>query len=307
MAVLIAVAVAWVALVPPRSFPRGAVVTIPEGTSLRKAGKILRERDVVRSSTLFEAYIIMQRGELRIKAGDYFFESPQSPWHVAARITKGAYGFEQVALTIPEGLTRTEIAALIVNKDQFPFFNEAAFLAATDGKEGFLFPDTYFVPRNMQGADLVHLLRETFDRKIASRAEAISTSGRTEHEIVTMASILEAEARTPEDRRIVSGILWKRIKIGMPLQVDAAFLAVNGKQTPDLTLDDLKIDSPYNTYIYRGLPPAPIVNPGLDAIDAALEPTESPYLFYLSDGEGVMRYARTFEEHKANKSRYLAP
>lgn len=304
--VLCAVVILWIALVPPRAFPVGAVIEIPEGASLRKAGKILREHNVVRSSILFEMYVIMHRGELGIKAGDYFFESPQSPWRVASRVTKGAYGFEQVALTIPEGLTRGEVASLVAGKEQFPFFDADEFLATTESEEGFLFPDTYFVPKNIGATEVAAILRETFDRKIASRKDLIDASGHTEREIVTMASIIEAEARTSEDRRIVSGILWRRIEIGMPLQVDAAFLAVNGKQTPDLTLDDLKIDSPYNTYVNRGLPPGPIVNPGLDAIDAALEPEESPYLYYLSDSEGAMHYAETFEEHKANKRRYLS-
>lgn len=304
--VAVAAVLAWWALVPPRAFPVGAVIEIPEGVSLRRAGTILRDAHVVRSSVLFEMYVILQRGERGINAGEYFFETRESPWRVARRVTEGAYGFEQVALTIPEGLTRAEVGALVAKKGAFPFFDEGAFFAVTEGEEGLLFPDTYFVPQNIQAAQLRDIMRATFDTKIASRADAIAASGHTEREIVTMASIIEAEARTSEDRRIVSGILWKRITIGMPLQVDAAFLAVNGKQTPELTLEDLKIDSPYNTYTNRGLPPGPIVSPGLDAIDAALDPTESPYLYYLSDSDGAMHYAKTFEEHKENKRRYLS-
>ena len=308
VAVGIAVAgfVLRVALVPPRTFPSGTVIEIPEGVSLQRAGNILREGGIVRSSALLEFYVILSGGERGIKAGGYFFEQPESPWRVALRITSGAYGFEQVALTIPEGMGRTGIASLVTRKGSFPFFDTEEFLVLTEDKEGFLFPDTYFVPQNMRAEDLVKIMERTFEEKIATRAPAITLSGKSEHEIVTMASIIEAEARTAEDRRMISGILWKRIKIGMPLQVDAAFLAVNGKQTPELTLDDLKIDSPYNTYLYRGLPPGPIMNPGLDSIDAALEPTASPYLYYLSDSDGVMHYAKTFEEHKANKRRYLS-
>jgi UPF0755 protein len=120
-----------------------------------------------------------------------------------------------------------------------------------------------------------------------------------------MASLIEEETATPEDRRIVSGILWKRLSSGMRLQVDATFAYTIGKGSLELTTEDLKSDSPYNTYRIYGLPPTPIVNPGLDAITAALHPTSSPYVYYLSDKNGVMHYSKTFEEHKLAKAKYL--
>jgi len=120
-----------------------------------------------------------------------------------------------------------------------------------------------------------------------------------------MASILEGEALTTSDRKLVAGVLWRRLEIGMPLQVDATFSYVNGKTTFELTLDDLKIDSPYNTYKYKGLPPTPINNPGLNSINAALYPTKTKYLYFLSGNDGKMHYARTFEEHKRNRQLYL--
>jgi UPF0755 protein len=120
-----------------------------------------------------------------------------------------------------------------------------------------------------------------------------------------MASILEAEARTTETRKIISGILWKRMEIGMPLQVDAPFQYIIGKNTFQLTTNDLKFDSPYNTYKYKGLPPGPIGNPGLDAISATVNPIKTNYLYYLSDVRGNMHYAKTFAEHVINKEKYL--
>ena len=120
-----------------------------------------------------------------------------------------------------------------------------------------------------------------------------------------MASIIEKEAHTSDDRRVISGILWERLKIGMPLQVDATFLYINGKNTYDLSVDDLAIDSPYNTYKYAGLPIGPIGNPGLDSLEAALAPMTSPYLYYLSDKSGKTYYARTFNEHKRNREKYM--
>ena len=120
-----------------------------------------------------------------------------------------------------------------------------------------------------------------------------------------MASILEEEARSFEDKQIVAGILWKRLDNDMALQVDAPFVYLLGKGSADLTLDDLKTDSPYNTYLYRGLTPTPISNPGLESLRAAVEPIASEHLFYLSDADGVMHYAEDFEQHKRNKELYL--
>lgn len=120
-----------------------------------------------------------------------------------------------------------------------------------------------------------------------------------------MASILEGEARGREEMEIIAGILWRRIEIGMPLQVDTTFLYVNGKNTFTLTQADLKIDSPYNTYLYRGLPPTPISNPGLTAIRAALNPQPTPYLYFLTGRDGLMYYSRTHDEHVQKKTRYL--
>ena len=121
-----------------------------------------------------------------------------------------------------------------------------------------------------------------------------------------MASLIEEETRTQEERPTVAGILWKRLDIDMPLQVDATFSYINGKNTFELTLDDIADDtSPYNTYAHKGLPPGPISNPGLDSIVAALYPKENPYLYYLADLSGTTHYSRTFDEHKEKKFRYL--
>lgn len=133
----------------------------------------------------------------------------------------------------------------------------------------------------------------------------VEKSGRTLNEIITMASLIEEEANTKESRRIISGILWQRIKQGMRLQVDAVFPYIMNKFSLQLTKEDLMDDSPYNTYRYAGLPPGPISNPGWDSIYAAIYPAKTSYLYYLSDREGNMYYAKTFEEHKANKAKYL--
>jgi UPF0755 protein len=149
-------------------------------------------------------------------------------------------------------------------------------------------------------------MTETYQKRIQEIAPQIQAFGKPIRDVISMASIIEEEARTEESRRIIAGILWKRLSIGMPLQVDAAFAFVNGKKaSADLTLDDLKIESPYNTYVNKGLPPGPISNPGIATIRATITPIPSKYLYYLTDNDGVMRYGITHDDHVANKNRYL--
>ena len=125
--------------------------------------------------------------------------------------------------------------------------------------------------------------------------------------IVTLASLIEREVRTQEDMKMVSGILWRRLQLGIPLQVDAAIVYLTGKKTGEVTYDDLKIESPYNTYLHRGLPPRPIANPGLNALIAAIYPAESDYLYYLSKPTGETVFSKTLEEHNTAKAKYLKP
>jgi UPF0755 protein len=170
-----------------------------------------------------------------------------------------------------------------------------------------LFPDTYFIFPG-ERADTVHkMLRENFDQQILDEdvVAAIEESGKTLEELLVMASILEKEASRMQDRRTIAGILWERIDRGMPLQVDAVFPYIIGKNTFELTLEDLKVDSPYNTYANKGLPPGPIGNPGLNSILAAATPIASEYLFFLSDYSGDFHFSRTYEQHLNYKRQYL--
>ena len=171
-------------------------------------------------------------------------------------------------------------------------------------KEGYLFPDTYFISPAIKPEDLIEKMSINFNEKIPN-ISGISTTTYKFEDVIIMASILEREARTMESRRIIAGILWKRLKIGMPLQVDSSFLYINGKGTFELTLDDLKTDSPHNTYKYKGLPVGPIGNPGEDSIFAAIHPIETKYLYFLTGHDGKMYYGKTFDEHKKNKAKYL--
>lgn len=196
----------------------------------------------------------------------------------------------EVKITIPEGYTLKDISEKF---KRFKNFNKENFLASA--KEGYLFPDTYFFDMSETEQEVIKKMEDNFEKKV----------GDIEPGIVIMASLLEKEAITKQDKKIISGILWKRIKANMPLQVDACFKYICDKTSEELTLDDLKIDSPYNTYANKGLPPASICNPGLESIEAAKNPTSSSYWYYLSDKNSVIYYAKDFDEHKRNKEKYL--
>ena len=159
--------------------------------------------------------------------------------------------------------------------------------------EGYLFPDTYLFLPGAEMEQIIGTMTDNFKKK----------AGDIGQDIVIMASLIEKEVSDSGDRKIVSGILWKRLEIGMPLQVDAVFPYITGKR--EILSDDLKIDSPYNTYLYKGLPLGPIANPGLDAIISAMNPIETKYLFYISDKKGITHFAATLEDHNKNIEKYL--
>lgn len=186
-----------------------------------------------------------------------------------------------VSITIPEGYDIRQAGNIFAAK--LKNFNKTQFLEEAKSQEGYLFPDTYFLLNNANEEDAIKSMQDNFEKKINPLRPEIVTARKTEKEIIIMASILEKEAKGDTDRGIISGILWKRIKIGIPLQVDAV---------PE-------------TYKTKGLPDRPIGNPGLEAIKASIHPQSSSYLYYLHDKNGVTHYAATFEEHKKNIQKYL--
>ncbi len=288
---------------PPTDFPVGSVVRIREGASVASIAADLEAAGVIRSPFALRLWVTLSRGEEIVRAGDYFFSAPRSILEVARRIMTGEFGLTPARVTIPEGATRADIARLLDKK--FKDFDADAFMTATEGKEGYLFPDTYFFLPTVEPEEVVRAMEKNFSEKIQTLSEEIGEFGRPLDEVVTMASMLEKEGSGLKMRQEIAGVLWNRLEIDMPLQVDAVFLIINGKNTYQLTLSDLAIDSPYNTYRFKGLPPGPIANPSLDSLKAAVTPVESDYLFYLSDRRGHTYYARDFEGHKENRRRYM--
>ena len=197
------------------------------------------------------------------------------------RFIHDKYVYKGVKITIPEGYNVADIAGMLGTR--FPGFDSSNFIALAKDKEGFLFPDTYNFFPSVKPMQVVDVMSKNFYKKIKSLEPDIEVSQKSLNDIITMASIIEKEAGAKDDRNIIAGILWKRIKLGIRLQVDAA---------PE-------------TYKSAGLPQKPICNPGLPSILAAVYPKDSPYLYYLHDKDGKIHYATTFEEHKLNKQKYL--
>lgn len=277
---------------------------IKKGENLSEISQNLKNEGFLKNSFVFKIFFSLMAKENKVKAGDYFFEKPLSVWEIKNRLAEGIYGLTSVKIIIPEGWTVKNIGFYFEN---LGMFQAEEFYLLFAQEEGYLFPDTYFFNANdLKPKIIAETMRKNFGKKITPEIMAeIKRQGKNLEEIIIMASLIEKEAADAEDRRVISDILWKRIKIRMPLQVDAALTYAIGKTTFELTEEDLKTDLPYNTYTNYGLPPTAIANPGMDAIMAAIYPAKTDYLYYLSDREGKTYFAKTFEEHKQNKFKYL--
>ncbi len=291
-------------IAPPATFPVGTLVTVPEGSSARETGTLLEQQGVVRNGTAFSIAVTILGADRGVRAGDYLFKEPRTLFSIARAITTGAYGLEPIKIRIPEGATTADMAKLY--SAELQRFDSEKFLEKAKPMEGYLFADTYFFLPNATEDVVIRTMRQNFDTNIASLAGDIETFGKPLADVVTMASILEKEAFTMDDRRMIAGVLWRRIKMKMPLQVDAAFLYSLGRTTFSLTKEDLQNkDDPYNTYTHTGLPPTPIGSPSLSSLKAAVTPIDKGYLFYLADHNHITHYAKTYEEHLRNKALYL--
>jgi UPF0755 protein len=285
----------------PLTFKEGTIVTISKGDSVKIIAQNLKEHNLIMSQTLFTNIVILFNLDAKIVAGDYVFKSNHTIFDILKRISKGEYGIEVKKITLIEGLTITEMADIL--SKEFYNVQKELFIEKALPYEGYLFPDTYYFLENITPEEIITKMRTTFDEKIAEE-KTILTSEKSLKDIVIMASIIEKEATT-DSMQEVSNILWHRLDINMPLQVDASFVYERGKHTFELSLDDLREDSPYNTYIRYGLTPTPISNPGIQALKAAAFPEPTKNLYFLTGDDGKMYYAKTLKEHEANKDKYF--
>jgi UPF0755 protein len=279
---------------------------VPKGQSVTLIAKRLHEAKLITHPLVFRLVVELKGLNKKLQAGSFELSPALKPLEIALRLTEGT---EDIWITIPEGWRAEEIAEYL-GRQELGAFVETEFLELVhEGElEGQLFPDTYLVPREMTTKGTIKLLQDTYIRKTSALEGGDST---TSSKVLIMASIIQREARTPEQMRHVSGILWNRVKLGMALQVDATLQYIRGYDQAEKTWwptplsADRKLASPYNTYLHVSLPPAPICNPGLDAIEAALNPLEVDDLYYLHSPDGAMYYAQTFEGHSQNISNYL--
>lgn len=287
-------------------------VEIPQGSSVPAIARRLAQAGVVRDPLAFRYAAWVTRGTRSMKAGEYRFDRPMTAIEVAEKIARGDVYVR--TLTFREGLTIRDMADLFEREGFGPrrAFVDAASRAelihpldpaATD-LEGYLFPDTYSVPRGITAERLVAMMVAHFKKQFeATLPERARAAGRTVREIVTLASLVEKETGKPEERPVVAGVYANRLEIGMGLQCDPTVLYAlrrAGRDVNNITRADLQFDSPYNTYRYAGLPPGPIASPGKASVDAALSPAGVPYLYFVSRNDGHHVFATTLAEHNRN-------
>lgn len=248
---------------------------------MRSVSLKLKENHIVRSRVVFEALVTIFGHDKNVIYSDYYFEDKLPVYEIARRIANGEHHIAPTVVTIPEGFNVSQIADAFAAK--LSNFNKTKFLDVAKEQEGYLFPDTYFFLTNDKEQDVIKSMRENFEKKMQVLEPEIAQSLKSEKDIIIMASLIEGEAKGEKDRGFISGILWKRLAMDIPLQVDVA---------PE-------------TYKIKGLPSNPINNPGLQAIKAAIYPQKSSYLYYLHDKDGNIHYATSFSLHERNVLMYL--
>jgi UPF0755 protein len=304
----------WLALTPGPALRDGAVVVeVPAYAGVYEIGRRLEEAGVVRSRFAFVAIALLQGSERRLRAGEYEVPKGAATPDVVALLESGRV--RQHAILLREGgtvqeLARTlEIGRLARADEVLRVAASQAFLRSLDidaaSVEGYLFPDTYHFVRGQPVPEMlgrmVQRMRQKLTPEILARARA---RGLTLHQLLTLASIVEREARAPEERRLIAAVFWNRLRLDMPLQADPTVQYAVGKERTALTRADLGVDHPFNTYRYAGLPPGPIASPGLAAIEAALDPAAVAYLYFVARDERNHHFSRTVDEHNAAVARY---
>ncbi len=280
---------------------------VPKGQSITKIGERLKEAGLIKNVLAFRLVIKKDNLSNKIQAGSFKINKAMALNEIAETLTMGT---QDSWVTLQEGWRNEEIAESIARQN-FSEFDKDEFINLAKGSEGKLFPDTYLVPLQINAEQFYELLTNTYERKTTALNLTDNPINLTSNQVLILASLVEREGRGVQDMRNVAGILMNRLEISMALQVDATLQYANGYDKVQQTwwkeplAKDKEIVSPYNTYLNAGLPPTPICNPGLDAIQAVLDPVPSDNLFYLHDSSGIGRYAQTYEEHLANINKYL--
>ena len=277
------------------------VFAVSRGETIRAVADGLRERNFIISPSLF-ILSVRALGE-NVRWGSYHFTEPRSVFSRSRELYRGDHGTALKRVVIPEGSNVYEIADIF--DGVFADFDKTAFQDYALEYHGYLYPDTYFFPEtDISPHLLTGIMTETFKRRTADLFRSYDGPF-SEREIITLASIVELEARRRGDREKIASVLFNRLEAGIPLQVDVSFLFISGKHTFTLNRSDLRTDDPSNTYRYRGIPPIPITNPGRDAVEAVLSAPDTDYLYFLADFGGTTHFSITYEEHLRKKELYI--
>lgn len=290
-------------ILPPSHTSSPVTFVVNQGDGLAAIARRLQKHHLIRQQHAFILYSYLLGLNKSLQAGSFQLSPSLSTRQVINKLSQG--GSHDFWLRIPEGLRLEEITLLF--PDNLPF-SPQEFI--TQAQEGYIFPDSYLIPSDYSLDQLFDLIGKNFAEKF-SQAKQNHTAGLDDSQTLILASLLEREAKSTRDHRLVAGIILNRLDIGMALQVDATVQYARDSQIAPQKYwqppgsADLKINSPYNSYQNRGLPPGPICNPGLDALTAAFHPVDSNYLYYLTGTDGRMYYAQTLEDHRQNIQKHL--
>lgn len=279
------------------------IFIIDQGQGVRAIAKNLKDEGLIKDQVAFFLLTKKTGIDSRIQAGSFRLNPSMSAHEIAEALTLGTL---DIWVTVPEGVRAGEIADIL--EESMPGYDES-WDAVLEENEGYLFPDTYLFPKDSNVETIVTIMRNNFDEKFSGLDT--SNSDLSDKEIIVLASLIEREANSDENRPEVSSVINNRLGIGMKLDIDATLQYILGYQANEgrwwkkgLTNQDKLINSPYNTYQVAGLPPAPISNPGLASLKAAINPVTTTYLFYITDSSGINRYAETLAEHQENIDTY---
>lgn len=292
------------------------VFLVEKGQSLFQIASGLEREGLIKNEFLFNFFVILRGAQTKLQAGEYSLSPSMNVTQIAKKFILGET--MQIKVTIPEGFTLKQIESELSSElqrtilcqfspkdfnDEFDFFKDAL---GGGNLEGFLFPDTYHFSIGATEEEIFRKFLVNFDKKLTpDLRQEVEKQDKTIFEIITMASLLEKEVKSLEEKKLASGILWKRLKNNIPLQVDATIIYITGKKTTKVSKEETQIDSPYNTYKYIGLPLGPICNPGLESIKASIYPEISEHWYYLSTPKGETIFSKTLEEHNIAKAKYL--
>lgn len=297
------------------SVPANTVLDIPKGSGLKNISSMLEKAGVIKSKYLFVGYVMSKGWQQKLKAGEYLFEEGSTLSLIARKIAKGDVVLHKV--TIPEGLTIEEIAVLL---DESGVLDGQGFLQETrnnkellselpgrplTGLEGYLFPDTYTYTKGVTAREFIEMMIGRFNEVYSSLKRDREEVNLTDNEIVTLASIIEEETGSAPERPLVSAVFHNRLKLGMRLESDPTVIYGIGEDFDgNLTKNDLRTKTSYNTYIVSGLPPGPISNPGKDSILAALKPADVSYIYFVSRGDGTHYFSSNYKDHQRAVIKY---